>query len=56
MSRSLFDRQWAAWAVLIGVAMYTILVGAEPSVVRAAIVGPSIIAVRLFWKRFGAFD
>jgi len=37
MSRSLFGLRRSAWFVLLGIALYTVLVGADAAVVRAAI-------------------
>jgi competence protein ComEC len=49
--RLLFDRRTAAWTALGGVALYTLLVGAEASVVRAAIMGALfIIAAQLLGR------
>jgi competence protein ComEC len=37
MSWSLFGLRRSAWFVLLGIALYTVLVGADAAVVRAAI-------------------
>ena len=38
-SRPIVGPRWSAWVAIGGVAIYTILVGADPAVVRAAIMG-----------------
>ncbi|HSG15521.1 MAG TPA: DNA internalization-related competence protein ComEC/Rec2 [Anaerolineae bacterium] len=38
-SRPVVGPRWSAWVAIGGVAIYTILVGADPAVVRAAIMG-----------------
>lgn len=43
MSRFLFGFRWSAWFVLLGIALYTILVGADAAVVRAAIMGALLV-------------
>jgi competence protein ComEC len=42
-SRPFVGPRWSAWVAIGGVIAYTILVGAEPAVVRAAIMGAMII-------------
>ena len=43
--------RWSAWFVLVGIALYTVLVGAEAAVVRAAIMAALvIIAARLLGR------
>lgn len=54
---SIFSRivgkRWGAFLALVGIVLYTLLVGAEPSVVRAAIMGGlSIIARQLGRRNF----
>ncbi len=47
-SQPFVGRRWSAWVALGGVAIYTVLVGAEASVVRAAIMA----AIFIFATRF----
>jgi competence protein ComEC len=50
-SRPLFGLRWSAWFVLLGIALYTVLVGADAAVVRAAIMGALfVIATRLLGR------
>jgi competence protein ComEC len=42
-SRPFFGPRWSAWVAIGGVAIYTVLVGAEPAVVRAAIMAAIFI-------------
>jgi competence protein ComEC len=39
IANRLFGRRYGAWVAILGIAAYTILVGASASVVRAAIMG-----------------
>ena len=39
VSKPFFRPQWSSWFVLAGVGLYTVLVGADAAVVRAAIMG-----------------
>jgi competence protein ComEC len=39
LARRIFSRRWAALAAIAGISLYTLLVGAQPPVVRAAIMG-----------------
>ena len=51
MSRPLFGLRWSAWFVLLGIGLYTVLVGADAAVVRAAIMGALlVIATRLLGR------
>jgi len=51
MSRPLFGLRRSAWFVLLGIALYTVLVGADAAVVRAAIMGALlVIATRLLGR------
>jgi hypothetical protein len=51
LSRPFLGYRWSAWFVLDGIALYTVLVGAEAAVVRAAIMaGLVIIAARLLGR------
>ncbi len=51
ISRPFLGYRWSAWFVLVGIALYTVLVGAEAAVVRAAIMaGLVIIAARLLGR------
>jgi competence protein ComEC len=38
-----FGRRRASWATLVGIALYAVLVGGEPSVVRAAVMGGLVV-------------
>ena len=49
LSSRLFSKRWAPWIALAGISFYTVLVGAAPPVVRAAVMG----GVGLFGKMFG---
>ena len=50
-SRQLLGLRWSAWFVLLGIAFYTVLVGADAAVVRAAIMGALlVIATRLLGR------
>ena len=50
-SRPLFGLRWSAWFVLLGIGFYTVLVGADAAVVRAAIMGALlVIATRLLGR------
>ncbi len=50
-SRPLLGFRWSAWFVLLGIALYTVLVGADAAVVRAAIMGALfVIASRLLGR------
>jgi competence protein ComEC len=50
----LFGRRWGAVAAVLGIAMYTLLVGATPSVVRAAIMaGLSLFAAQVGRRQDG---
>ena len=49
LSSRLFSRRWAPWIALAGISFYTVLVGAAPPVVRAAVMG----GMGLFGKMFG---
>jgi competence protein ComEC len=50
-SRPIFGHKRSAWFVLAGIALYTILVGADAAVVRAAIMGALfVIAARLLGR------
>jgi len=49
-----FGKRWGAVAAVAGIALYTILVGASPSVVRAAIMGSlSIFAMQIGRRQAG---
>ncbi|MGW8319654.1 MAG: DNA internalization-related competence protein ComEC/Rec2, partial [Candidatus Promineifilaceae bacterium] len=51
LGRPLFGQRWSGWFALAGIALYTLLVGAGASVVRAAIMaGLFIIAARLLGR------
>ncbi len=51
ISRPFLGYRWSAWFVLVGIALYTVLVGAEAAVVRAAIMAALvIIAARLLGR------
>ncbi len=51
MSRPFLGHRWSAWFVLAGIAFYTILVGADAAVVRAAIMGALlVVATRLLGR------
>lgn len=47
----LLGRKWGPWVALVGISGYTILVGAEPAVVRAAIMGAAGVFGGLFGRR-----
>jgi competence protein ComEC len=50
----LFGRRWGAVAAIAGIILYTILVGASPSVVRAAVMGTlSIFALQIGRRQAG---
>jgi competence protein ComEC len=49
LSSRFFPKRWAPWIALAGISFYTVLVGAAPPVVRAAVMG----GVGLFGKMFG---
>jgi len=50
-SRPLFGLRRSAWFVLLGIALYTVLVGADAAVVRAAIMGALlVVATRLLGR------
>lgn len=46
----LFGRRGALWWTVGGISLYALLVGAEPSVVRAAVMG-SLVVIAAFWGR-----
>ena len=51
LSRPFLGHRWSAWCVLAGIALYTVLVGADAAVVRAAIMGALfVIAARLMGR------
>ncbi|HET6445925.1 MAG TPA: DNA internalization-related competence protein ComEC/Rec2 [candidate division Zixibacteria bacterium] len=51
ISRPFLGPRWSAWFVLAGLAFYTVLVGADAAVVRAAIMGALfVIAARLMGR------
>ncbi|MBG0770633.1 MAG: ComEC/Rec2 family competence protein, partial [Anaerolineaceae bacterium] len=47
----LLGRKWGPWIALVGISGYTVLVGAEPAVVRAAIMGAAGVFGGLFGRR-----
>ena len=49
----LLGRRWGAVAALLGIILYTILVGASPSVLRAAIMGGFALFARQLGRRTG---
>jgi competence protein ComEC len=49
LSSRFFSKRWAPWIALAGISFYTVLVGAAPPVVRAAVMG----GMGLFGKMFG---
>ena len=51
LSRPFLGHRWSAWFVLVGIALYTLLVGADAAVVRAAIMAALfVIAARLMGR------
>jgi competence protein ComEC len=51
LSSRIFPARWAPWAALAGISFYTVLVGAQPPVVRAAVMGGMGLLGRLFGRR-----
>ena len=51
LSMRLFPRRWAPWVALGGITFYTVLVGAQPPVVRAAVMGGMGLLGRMFGRR-----
>jgi len=49
--RRVFPLRWAGWLAVGAIAYYTLLVGAEPAVVRAAIMGSLAIPAHYFGRR-----
>lgn len=49
------SRRWAVPFVLIGIFVYTIMAGAEPPIVRAAIMGSMLIVAQFFGKQYHGF-
>ena len=49
--RRIFPLSWAGWLAVGAIAYYTLLVGAEPAVVRAAIMGSLAIPAHYFGRR-----
>ncbi len=48
VARRTVGRRWAVWVTLVGIGLYTVLVGADAAVVRAAIMGGlAVIALHL---------
>ncbi len=39
LSKRIFPYRWSVWAAIFGIAFYTLLVGGQPSVLRAAVMG-----------------
>lgn len=51
LSSRFFPRRWAPWVALTGITFYTVLVGAQPPVVRAAVMGGVGLFGRIFGRR-----
>ncbi len=51
LAERLFPKRWATWIAIIGICLYSILVGAQPPVVRAAIMGSLGLAAHRIGRR-----